>query len=509
MRKLHAALFAAVALATATPMHAAEPVPYDVYPIGACDVERIEDLAVVRNLGFNCVEVFYSKATPEYLAEAERLGLKVIPFLFPGDAANRVDAEAIDRLNLEQHRDSRAIVAWFPIDEPSGGRVPEELCVETYRTIKARDPHRAIFTILNYSGQTADFKGSYDILGLDPYPIVYAGAWGGRLSMVANDIETAREHDATNPIWMVIQSFGNVDGWARMPTAAELTTMAAMGFVSGSEGTLYYPWYNRGHTYHTMNLFPDTLAEVARFNRALAAAAPALANPKVDRRLRDDPAFVRVLVADEYAYLFVVNGDYGARTITVESDSFEGAALVDDPQGVALLGRRVAMTFTDCGVLFAKLKLPRAVDEVEITVTSDPPRPRVIALNKIARVEAAELDPQSIYNAASIGDDSFITNWCSPRPYTLPFPVNVTFHEARPVSRITIHPLIIDGSGYDAWKDIRITTSDGQVLEKSYAKEELPYIFELSGSRVESFKLEVLTTHDKRNYLGIREIEVQ
>ncbi|HEX7009992.1 MAG TPA: hypothetical protein VF184_08420 [Phycisphaeraceae bacterium] len=489
-------------------------VPYEVFAVGVYDAIDAEDLPRLRAMGFNCVEVFYDQLTPAYLDQAQRLGLKVIPFLFPGDAAKTADADAVAALELERYLDSPAISAWYPIDEPSGGRVPVATCLETYRLIKAKDPTRPVLTVLNKPQETADFYHTYDILGLDPYPVIYAGEWGGRLSLVADEMAIARKHDPHRPLWMALQAFGGIGGWARHPTGAELEAMAGMSLVHRAAGILYYTWRdpheNTAESWQTMQNSPDLIDAATRFNKLLATISDALAAPVLDQTVRVDPAHVRLLV-DEHnrAYLIIVHGDYGRRDVTVAADLFRNATLVDGSDALSLTDGRLVARFDDCGVLLAQLDLAAPpTGAAQLAVSSDPPLEPLVPLNEIADISAPQLTADS-YGIRNAGDGSLSTNWASPRPYTLPLAVEVRFRQPRAVRRVTIHPMVIDSIGYDAWQAIRLTASSGQVIEQTFEAGEMPYVFNLDGSSIQSMRIEILSTHTTRNYVGIREIDVQ
>ena len=156
---------------------AAEMPDYKAFPIGIFDINTEDDLDAAKQLGCNFIETRASSVTDAFTAKAKSLNLAVVPFLLNGKMAIESLPQQLAALNLDRFQDQGTFPAIFPIDEPSGGRVPAENVVATYEALRGKLAQPQI-TLLNKVLETADYFQGYDILSLDPYPVFYRGDVG-------------------------------------------------------------------------------------------------------------------------------------------------------------------------------------------------------------------------------------------------------------------------------------------------------------------------------------------
>lgn len=134
------------------------------------------------------------------------------------------------------------VVGYYVQDEPVLSVQPETF--HQYGIIKQNDPSGFNYAVINHPNDLHYWKDTEDVVGVDPYPIIYAS--GNNLAEVADWTRDAYQavHGA-RPVWTVIQFF-QADLESAWPTEQELHDMSWMAIVEGATGLFYWEYGLRG-----------------------------------------------------------------------------------------------------------------------------------------------------------------------------------------------------------------------------------------------------------------------
>ncbi len=224
-----------------------------VFPIGTYHV-GVEDLKVVKALGFNCVtspiyggeQTELTKGQQEWHDEAHRQGLWVIAELSEYIRSGRRNFEQARKL-VSKLRVHPATIVHYAIDEPMGGGIGRELVRQFCQVIKETDPDHPTF-VNEVPGAVVTYADIADITGTDPYPI--GSGVPESLAWVGKSIEKAVQVAKNRPVWAVIQSHRQPPPHSknRYPTPDEIRCMTYLALNNGAKGVLFYAW---GDLYRT------------------------------------------------------------------------------------------------------------------------------------------------------------------------------------------------------------------------------------------------------------------
>ena len=237
--------------------------------------------------------------------------------------------ETIVRNVVQQFRGHPAILGWYLNDE-----LPLTLQArleERYRLVASLDPDHPTWAVLYQVDELADYLGTADVLGTDPYPVpskpvTLAADWTKK---------TRAASGGCRPVWMVPQAFDwtNYRREGRVPTLAEERVMTYLCLIHGANGLIYYSYADllRDKLNAFDRRWADMLVvgrEVRQLEPALlsVAAAPALdvsAPPAVQYAVRQDDA--------GRTYLLLANPDsLEAATAQVKVPAGRSATLLRD-----------------------------------------------------------------------------------------------------------------------------------------------------------------------------------
>jgi hypothetical protein len=102
------------------------------------------------------------------------------------------------------------------------------------------------FAAINHPTTAAMWRDTVDVLGVDPYPIVYADPSIDNLAEVGDWTRSAYQAvHGSRPVWTVIQFFQatTLSAW---PTEQQLHDMSWMAIVEGATGLFYWEYGIRG-----------------------------------------------------------------------------------------------------------------------------------------------------------------------------------------------------------------------------------------------------------------------
>ena len=189
---------------------------------------------------FNCVMPY----APQGLSEKDietygAAGLKVIFDLRHG-TTDEDGAEAWVRATVARHRDNPALLAWYTNDERPVADIPK--LAFRQRLLEEIDPDHPTWSVQDVFSEARQYMGTYDVLGMDPYPIPKKPIETA-ISSMRQGLEGTF---ASRAVWQVPQAFGW--GWLkrmetkgqRAPTQKEMSNMTWQAIAGGANGIVYY-----------------------------------------------------------------------------------------------------------------------------------------------------------------------------------------------------------------------------------------------------------------------------
>ncbi len=174
----------------------------------------------------------------------EKYGLKVIYNLQACIEEKDVGrAWMTKQINL--YKDHPALLAWYTNDEKPLTMIPR-LTIRQ-RIVEELDKDHPTWSVQDVYTELAHYLPTYDVLGMDPYPI-------GRRMPLSRCIYTMRQSDkdafGSRAVWHVPQAFGW--NWlfrkstAKMicPNRTELENMSWQAIAGGANGLVYYAYHH-------------------------------------------------------------------------------------------------------------------------------------------------------------------------------------------------------------------------------------------------------------------------
>ena len=214
-----------------------KPAPF--FPLGIYGVEETNDLALVKQAGFNLVT---GPVTGEYLDAAERVGLKVLgtprttagPFFDPARARQIV-------ARFDRHP---ALWAWYLTDEPDLNWIDPEAVRQAHLFLKSLPARKPTALVLYQGASGLDYGRVADITMIDCYPVPWMPLANFGLQVRLMRLALGKER----PLIAVIQAFDwsaypeNLRGEKalRPPTLEELRCMTYCALAEHANGLFYY-----------------------------------------------------------------------------------------------------------------------------------------------------------------------------------------------------------------------------------------------------------------------------
>lgn len=192
------------------------------------------DIAAYRTAAFNCL---LGSMTREGLDKVAANGLKAIVGMPTDPVAMRPRLAAV--------KDHPAVLAWYNGDEVPPGFLSRQ--VELQRAFRQDDPEHPTFAVLDKPHHVRLFLPTFDVIGMDPYPI---GNHRGGIDIASGWVREGKAGAfGMRPIWHVPQCFDW--GWFRpgprhpeyrFPTADEFRSMAWQPIAAGANGLIWYSY---------------------------------------------------------------------------------------------------------------------------------------------------------------------------------------------------------------------------------------------------------------------------
>ena len=191
---------------------------------------------------FNCVMPYGFRLNHRQMDLCKSKGIKVIYDLRLGldspDAGKSVVEEKI-----AMFKDHPALLAWYTNDERPVADIPNLKLRQGW--VESLDKDHPTWSVQDVFSEARHYLGTYDVLGMDPYPVPKKPIGTVISSMRQGTSGTF----ASRAIWQVPQAFGW--GWLgrkerqgqRGPNRAEMANMTWQSIAGGANGIVYYAFH--------------------------------------------------------------------------------------------------------------------------------------------------------------------------------------------------------------------------------------------------------------------------
>lgn len=224
-------------------------------------------------------------------------------------------------------KDHPALLAWYTNDERPVSAVPKLRLRQGW--VETLDRDHPTWSVQDIFIEARQYLGTYDVLGMDPYPIPRRP-----IGRVITSMRQGNEGTfGTKAVWQVPQAFGW--GWLkrretvgqRGPDRKEMANMTWQSIAGGANGIIYYAF----HTLRWAHAIKGDSFELA-WERTKAAAREVKKYESVLTSLETPPPFtggteevaVRTWRHDGYVYLLAVNCTVKPQTAAIRLDAATG-----------------------------------------------------------------------------------------------------------------------------------------------------------------------------------------
>ena len=285
------------------------------FPIGLYNVQP-EELGMLAQMGFNCAGP-YLVATPEYVAEAKKHGMRLISNGRRGQ----------DQL-APNAAESATILAHYMYDEPQPESAPElrSACLEK----AAADLYHPTCGCNNLHHE--HYTDVADIMMVDAYPMP------GEFDVIVDRMTAAvGAMKGRRPVWYIPQAFARL-GYAhagatiersREPTYDELRAATWLGIALGARGVVFYSC--RIQTFTIRHGFPDLWRALGHTVAELRALHDVLLWPSAEVKSSDKDVHAAAMKLGDRVFVIAVNA---ARRPAEATFTLAGPA----PTGLHVLG---------------------------------------------------------------------------------------------------------------------------------------------------------------------------
>ena len=268
------------------------------FPIGAyCDLSKsYMDLEFrgLKEAGFNLVHsyVFEGKSSIpkaiKYLNAAEKYNLKV----FMGIQRDWVKAQNNAKMTkyISEVMKFPALLAWYLYDEPAYRKVTVAQLKNVYELVKTLDPFHPTYVAFTHliarkSRLAKEYTGCCDIIGSDPYPIMFKKPF----TLVERWTQNCRYFIGEDrPVWTIIEAFEHKYsklgkykkeyGPVTSPTYMQMKCECFMALSAGADGIIFF-WMPIRY-YNIEKDAPTVWAGVAKVVKELKAIKSFMTTPR-------------------------------------------------------------------------------------------------------------------------------------------------------------------------------------------------------------------------------------
>jgi hypothetical protein len=170
-------------------------------------------------------------------------GLKVIFDLRYGMSDESIGKPWVYEM-VQKFKDHPALLAWYTNDERPIADIPKLAARQKW--VVSLDPDHPTWSVQDVFSEVRQYLGTYDVLGMDPYPIPKKPI-GTVISSMRQGVSGTF---GTRAVWQVPQAFGW--GWLkrretkgqRAPTQKEMANMTWQSIAGGANGIVYYAYHH-------------------------------------------------------------------------------------------------------------------------------------------------------------------------------------------------------------------------------------------------------------------------
>ena len=308
---------------------------------------------------FNCVMPYGFSLSRAQMDLCGGKGVKVIFDLRLGqELPDGGKKSVLEKIRL--FKDHSALLAWYTNDERPVSEIPKLKARQGW--VEALDKDHPTWSVQDIFYETRQYLGTYDVLGMDPYPVPKKPIGTVISSMRQGTAGTF----ASRAIWQVPQAFGW--GWLkrrenkgdRGPSKEEMANMTWQSIAGGANGIIYYAF----HTLSRASDIPGDCFEKA-WARTKAAAFEVKKYEHMLTSLETPPAVtggtdavaVRAWRHEGYVYLLAVNCTAKPQTATVTVDAETSKDIeVDFGAKPKVVGGKIEFSFEPIGYAMLKFK---------------------------------------------------------------------------------------------------------------------------------------------------------
>lgn len=317
---------------------------------------------------FNCL-MPYSRATPEDLDMCRQRGLMAFINLknetlhSAWARSNRItsqdEVDAFFEKEINKVKDHPALLGWYVNDEAPIMEIPER--THLYSIFCRLDPNHPTWAVLDRTYDLREFIPTYDVLGMDPYPVSKKP-----VSHVTTFMrETQKAIFGDRPLWNVPQAFNW--GWyrkrdaatERFPTEQEFRNMCWQHIALGANGLISYCYHAYYKYVKEQDEFDRYWSMVCKVSAEIRKMIPVMLSvdkaPAVGGAAEMMP--VRTWMNDGALYVLAVNPCDKAQeaTLDIAEGTWAAAACEVGVPGRMDSGNRLSVTLPPLGVSFMRL----------------------------------------------------------------------------------------------------------------------------------------------------------
>jgi len=227
---------------------------------------------------------------------------------------------------VERMKRHPALLAWYSGDEleiHELGRLTRHRAL-----LESLDPNHPVWTVQCQIDHYAEYLGTYDVGGTDPYPIDMPGS-EKNIGLVRNwTRRTLASTFGTKPVWMAIQFFNPVfygsgkDKNLRAPTEQELRNMCWQAIAEGANGIIIFGYMSL--RLEGRESFDKRWPEACRVGQEIRDLSGLLLSDDATAsvRVKDSTkgVSVRAWRMNDALHILVVNGSVDAGQCIIEAD---------------------------------------------------------------------------------------------------------------------------------------------------------------------------------------------
>ena len=315
------------------------------------------NLAVYAEGPFNCL-MPYGYPTREELNLCMAKGYKVIYNLQGG--FNDKDAGkkwVTDRVT--EFKSHPAVLAWYTNDEHPIADIPKLTARQEW--VEALDADHPTWSVQDVFYETRHYLPTYDVLGMDPYPVPRKPIE----TVISSMRQGAEGTFGMKAVWQVPQAFGW--GWLkrretkgqRGPTRDEIANMTWQSIAGGANGIVYYAFHQLWRAGDDPNDSPDkawervksAAAEVKKYEQVLLSAG------SVPVKGATDAVAVRTWRHGGGIYLLAVNCTMEPQKVSLEIQGARDGKVSAEfgPAPDAIKGGRLELAFAPIGYVMLRI----------------------------------------------------------------------------------------------------------------------------------------------------------